>query len=99
MQKGCYSDYIRPLEAGASGIMIPHLMSLEEAREIVQTVRFQPLGRRPVDGGNADGLYSKMDFKKYIKFMNENRLVIVQFITVYTPIFLFLPAVSQFILE
>lgn len=76
--KGCYSDYIRPLEADASGIMIPHLMSLEEAREIVHTVRFQPLGLRPVDGGNADGLYCMLDFKEYIRFMNQNRLVIVQ---------------------
>jgi 4-hydroxy-2-oxoheptanedioate aldolase len=53
-------------------------MSYEEAEEIVQQVRFQPLGRRPVDGGNADGLFCKFEFKEYIKFMNENRLVIVQ---------------------
>ena len=76
--KGCYSDYIRPLEADASGIMIPHLMSLAEAEEIVRTVRFHPLGRRPVDGGNSDGMYCKLGFRDYIKFMNENRLVIVQ---------------------
>lgn len=76
--KGCYSDYIRPLEADASAIMIPHLMSLAEAREIVRTVRFQPLGLRPVDGGNADGMYCQLDFKEYIKFMNQNRMVIVQ---------------------
>ena len=76
--KGCYSDYIRPLEADAAGIMIPHLMSLEEAAEIVRTVRFHPTGLRPVDGGNADGLYCQFDFKEYIRFMNENRLVIVQ---------------------
>ena len=76
--KGSYSDYIRPLEADATGIMIPHLMSYEEAEEIVNTVRFQPLGLRPVDGGNADGLFCKLDFKEYIKFMNQNRLVIVQ---------------------
>ena len=60
--KGCYSDYIRPLEADATGIMIPHLMSYEEAKEIVHTVRFQSLGRRPVDGGNADGLFCKFEF-------------------------------------
>jgi 4-hydroxy-2-oxoheptanedioate aldolase len=76
--KGSYSDYIRPLEADASAIMIPHLMSLEEAREIANTVRFQPIGRRPVDGGNADGLYCLLNFKEYIEFMNKNRLVIVQ---------------------
>ena len=76
--KGSYSDYIRPLEADASAIMIPHLMSLEEAREIAHTVRFQPIGRRPVDGGNADGLYCLLNFKEYIDFMNKNRLVIAQ---------------------
>ncbi len=76
--KGSYSDYIRPLEADASAIMIPHLMSLEEAKEIANTVRFHPIGRRPVDGGNSDGLYCTLDFKEYIKFANENRLVIVQ---------------------
>ena len=76
--KGSYSDYIRPLESDASAIMIPHLMSLAEAEEIARTVRFHPIGRRPVDGGNADGMYCKLPFKDYIKFMNENRLIIVQ---------------------
>ena len=76
--KGCYSDYIRPLEADASGIMIPHLMSLEEAEEIVHTVRFAPIGLRPLDGGNADGLYCKLPCKDYLEFCNKNRLVIVQ---------------------
>ena len=33
--KGCYSDFIRPFEADATGIMVPHLMSLEEAKQIV----------------------------------------------------------------
>ena len=55
--KGSYSDYIRPLEADAAGIMIPHLMSLEEAEYIAHTVRFAPVGLRPLDGGNADGLF------------------------------------------
>jgi 4-hydroxy-2-oxoheptanedioate aldolase len=58
--------------------MIPHLMSLEEAEEIVHTVRFHPIGLRPVDSGNADGMYGLLGFKDYIKFMNENRMVIVQ---------------------
>ncbi len=76
--KGCYSDYILPLECDASGIIIPHLMSLDEAKEIAHTVRFHPIGRRPVDGGNADGLYGVFDFKEYIQFCNANRMIIVQ---------------------
>lgn len=76
--KGSYSDYIRPLEADASAIMIPHLMSLEEALEISHTVRFAPVGLRPLDGGNADGMYCLLPGDEYIKFCNENRMIIVQ---------------------
>ncbi len=78
VQKGCYSDYILPLEADATGIIVPHLMSLEEAREIVHWTRFAPLGRRPLDGGNADGQYCALPPKEYIRFANANRMVIVQ---------------------
>ena len=30
--KGSYNDFIRPLEADSTGIMVPHLMSLKEAK-------------------------------------------------------------------
>lgn len=76
--KGSYSDYLRPLEADAAGIMVPHLMSLEEAREVVRTTRFHPLGRRPVDGGNADGAYCTIDLSEYARQANEIRFVCVQ---------------------
>jgi 4-hydroxy-2-oxoheptanedioate aldolase len=76
--KGCYSDYIRPLEADAAGIMIPHLMSLKEAKEIVYFTRFHPIGRRPVDGGNADGKYCLVDFQEYIRQANRERFIVVQ---------------------
>ncbi len=76
--KGSYSDFVRPLEADAAGIMVPHLMSAKEAKEIAHWTRFHPIGRRPVDGGNADGQYCRFRFQDYIRFMNENRMVIVQ---------------------
>lgn len=76
--RGSYSDYIKPLELDASGIMVPHVMSLADAKKVVNMTRFQPIGRRPVDGGNADGGYCLLDFKEYLKQANENRFVIVQ---------------------
>jgi len=76
--KGCYSDYIRPLEADSAAIMIPHLMSLKEAEEIVYYTKFHPVGRRPIDGGNADGKFCLVDADEYIKQTNEERFVIVQ---------------------
>ncbi|MHB1191377.1 MAG: HpcH/HpaI aldolase family protein [Armatimonadota bacterium] len=76
--RGGYSDYIRPLEMDAAGIMVPHIMSLEDAKSVVRMTRFHPIGRRPVDGGNADGAYSKLDMLDYMKQANEERFVIVQ---------------------
>ena len=76
--KGSYSDYIRPLEADSTGVMIPHLMSLEEAKKIVYYTKFHPIGRRPIDGGNADGKYCLVPTEEYVKTANEERFVVVQ---------------------
>lgn len=76
--KGSYSDFIRPLEADATGIMVPHVMSADEARKIAHWTRFNPVGRRPVDGGNADGRYCRMPTAEYMRFANENRIVMIQ---------------------
>lgn len=76
--RGSYSDLIRPLELDAAGIMVPHVMSLEDARNIVRQVRFHPIGLRPLDGGNADGLYTSLDLSEYMQQANEQRLLILQ---------------------
>jgi len=76
--RGSYSNHIRALEAGATGIMVPHVMSLEDAKNVVRMTRFHPIGRRPVDGGNADGAYCLVDFNDYIKQSNEHRFVMIQ---------------------
>ncbi|MFO7536280.1 MAG: aldolase/citrate lyase family protein [Kiritimatiellia bacterium] len=76
--RGSYSDLVQPLELDASGIMVPHCMSAADARQIARTSRFHPLGRRPVDGGNADGSYCLVDFQQYLKEANEQRFVIIQ---------------------
>ena len=76
--KGSYNDFIRPLEADSTGIMIPHLMSLEEAKKIVYFTKFHPIGRRPIDGGNADGKFCLVSTDDYIKEGNEERFNVVQ---------------------
>ena len=78
VSKGGYSDYIRPLELDAAGIMVPHVKSLAEAEEIVYMTKFHPIGRRPVDGGNADGDYTGMGFKEYIAAANKERFITIQ---------------------
>ncbi len=76
--RGAYNNYIKPLELDATGIMVPHLLSLADAKEIVYHTRFHPVGRRAIDGGNADGGYTGIDFNKYLEQANEQRFVILQ---------------------
>lgn len=78
VRRGCYSNLINPFEADATGIMVPHLMSLEDAKQVVYYTKFHPIGRRPIDGGNADGAYCLIEGNDYIKQANEERFVIVQ---------------------
>jgi len=76
--KGSYNDFIRPLEADSTGIMIPHLMSYEEAKKIVYYTKFHPIGRRPIDGGNADGKFCMVSTMDYITEANAQRFNVVQ---------------------
>jgi 4-hydroxy-2-oxoheptanedioate aldolase len=76
--RGSYSELVWPLEMDAAGVMVPHLMSAAEARQVVRQTRFHPLGRRPLDGGNADGAYCMIPLDQYVRDANHERLVIVQ---------------------
>ncbi len=78
VSRGGYSDLVRPLEADSTGIMVPHLMSLKEAKEVVYYTKFHPIGRRPLDGGNADGKFCMVDGNDYIKEANEQRFTCIQ---------------------
>ncbi len=76
--RGSYSDLVKPLELDATGIMVPHVMSLQDAKNIVRNTRFHPIGLRPIDGGNADGAYTGVDFNDYLQQANRERFVILQ---------------------
>jgi 4-hydroxy-2-oxoheptanedioate aldolase len=78
VSKGCYADLIKPFEMDATGIMVPHCMSGEEAADIVRMTRFQPIGRRAWDGGNSDGPFCMRPPEEYLSFANRERFVIVQ---------------------
>lgn len=78
VSRGSYSDYVRPFEAGATGIIVPHVANAEEARQIVDWVRFHPVGRRALDGGNVDGNFCLTPLPDYLHHSNTERIVILQ---------------------
>ncbi len=78
VSRGSYSDYIRPFECDATGVMIPHVESARQAREIVDFCRFTPLGRRALDGGNVDGAFCQVPVNEYLEHANSERFLILQ---------------------
>src|SRR5690625_2872113 len=43
VSRGGYSDYIKPLELDATGIMVPHIMGVTDAKKVIEMTRFHPL--------------------------------------------------------
>lgn len=78
ISRGAYSNLIRPLEADSTGIMVPHVMSLADAKQIVYYSKFHPIGRRPIDGGNADGKYCLIPGNEYMETANRERFTVIQ---------------------
>src|SRR5947207_10934996 len=67
----------RLLDGGALGIVIPHVDTPEEAKEIADRLRYPPLGHRSVGGGQAQFDYAPMKMGDFIKKANDNILVTV----------------------
>src|SRR5476649_2371967 len=67
----------RLLDGGALGIVIPHVDTAEEAREIADRLRYSPIGHRSVGGGQAQFDYAPMKMADMIKRSNDNTLIVV----------------------
>ncbi len=78
VQRGSYSDMVRPLEMDGTGILVPHVFTGAEAGQIAHQTRFHPIGRRALDSGNADGAYCTVPLENYLEHANHQRFVIVQ---------------------
>lgn len=78
VNKGGYSEYVKPFECDATGIMVPHITSAEEARNVVDMVRCQPLGHKALDAGNMDGLFCQVPLSEYAQHCNTEKFVILQ---------------------
>ncbi|MBL8228130.1 MAG: hypothetical protein JNL98_06620 [Bryobacterales bacterium] len=78
IRKHGYDSAMRMLEAGANGIMVPHIRSAAEAREWVNYVRFPPLGKRGLDGVGADADHGFANTLDHIKHANEEVFLALQ---------------------
>lgn len=73
-----YATVMRPLEAGAGGIMAAQVRSAQQAEEVMQWAKFHPRGLRGVNGSGVDGRYATVPIAEYLKRANEETFVAIQ---------------------
>lgn len=67
---------LRALDAGAKGVVVPHVCTKKDAEQAVRASRYYPLGMRSLNGGRP-AAFGKGDLTKYIERANKEIMVIL----------------------
>ncbi|HEY9576233.1 MAG TPA: aldolase/citrate lyase family protein, partial [Pseudobacillus sp.] len=67
---------LRALDAGAKGVVVPHIRTVEDAQKAVQASRYYPLGIRSLNGGRP-AAFGKESLTDYIEQANQEIMVIL----------------------
>lgn len=73
-----YAAIMRPLEAGAGGVMVSMVRSAAEADQAVRWAKFWPRGERGMNGGNRDGRFGLTPLADYVAQANRDTFVGIQ---------------------
>jgi 2-dehydro-3-deoxyglucarate aldolase/4-hydroxy-2-oxoheptanedioate aldolase len=73
-----YATVMRPLEAGAGGVMAAQVRSAREAADVVRWAKFHPQGLRGVNSTGVDGRYGTLTSADYMRRANAETLVAIQ---------------------
>jgi 2-keto-3-deoxy-L-rhamnonate aldolase RhmA len=75
--KGEYSLAARALDGGALGIVMPHVDTADEAREVVAHLKYPPQGHRSVAGGMPYFGFRAVPIAEAAATMNAETLIVV----------------------
>ena len=73
-----YTTIMRPMEAGAFGIMTAQIRNVEEVRRIVDWAKSPPVGSRGMFRGNYEAAYCASDLAEHVERCNRDRWLAIQ---------------------
>jgi len=73
-----YTDLLWALETGARGLMLPRVRDVAEVKEVVEAMKFPPMGRRGYDGVQAEARFARMKPADYMEEANRENFLLVQ---------------------
>ncbi|HEY8347281.1 MAG TPA: aldolase/citrate lyase family protein [Symbiobacteriaceae bacterium] len=68
----------RPLDAGADGLLVPQVSTVEEVRQIVNYMKYYPEGERGMALRRGHSDYAPVKAAEYMKHANEETMVVIQ---------------------
>ena len=70
---------LQVLDRGVMGVQVPHVNTAADAREVVQAVKYHPLGRRGLAAGTRAAVYDAHgSMADYVRAANEATLIAIQ---------------------
>lgn len=66
---------LRALDAGAMGVVVPHIRSRSDVDDATRAARFAPEGMRSLNGGRVPG-FGLIDLREYVRRANAEVMVI-----------------------
>lgn len=67
-----------PLDVKAHGVQVPNVSTADQARRAVQACRYHPLGMRGSNPYVRANDYGAGEFREYMKWANEQSLLVIQ---------------------
>lgn len=69
------STILRALEVGSQALMVPHVSTVDEAKDVVKAARYSPLGERGLSPYTRVHDYSHKNLSNKLDLANKNTLV------------------------
>jgi 4-hydroxy-2-oxoheptanedioate aldolase len=69
-------EVLQALDSGARGVQVPNVDTFEQASNLARYAKYTPDGTRGFSPGVRAAFYGQMDKHEYVKFANENTLVV-----------------------
>jgi 4-hydroxy-2-oxoheptanedioate aldolase len=73
-----YATVMRPMEAGANGIMVAQIRTIDEVREVVEWAKYPPVGKRGFFGGNVECDFGMIEMARHVACANNERWLAIQ---------------------
>lgn len=75
-------EILQALDSGALGVQVPNVDTKEEAAELVESVKYSPIGKRGFSPTTRAAAYGLLDKKSYVALSNDETLVVAHCETV-----------------